>query len=643
MSTHRLDLKPTRLAWIGAFAGVFYACAGGALATVSGALTLVPAFLAGIVLALLGFVTAGNFYFTRRETLEQQNLEAFRREHPGTELFEDSDEALKLARRAQRYYRRFAIPVAVFLIGAGAVVVSVWLWRAWSSSPQLQVVAQPLQFGVLALALFIGAMIGGAYYVGASREPDQRWLRPIGAWLLFTGLLYLVGGLSLLFQLWGFKASVFQLNIARVELFFIMALGAELMVSTVIEFYRPRTVAEERPLYESRLLALFTEPGGIARNVAVALDYQFGFEVSEARFYRFFERTLVPFVILMVIFFWLLTSIIVIRPEEQGIRERFGAVVSKTPLTAGLYFKLPWPLARIYRFPVARVQEITVGYVPAGEADAELDDSVITWDKQHNKEETDYLIPNPHAEKDYTPVKVQDVGNVPVTTSLMSASIPLYYKVHNLYDYRYRHRDSKSLIEQITMREIVKYLAGVDIFDILTRERGVGGRILKERIQSAVDDLQVGIDVVFVGLEGLHPPVEVGDSFHMVVAASEKKQTELLKAEQYAIGRKPESEAEALDIVTRAKTYSYDKRRIAQAEIQRFEKQLQAYKKEPQLFMTRQYLDVLEQEITDIRKYIMASGYENEVLVLDLKEKLRADLLDIDLGETQKAKPEAEK
>lgn len=641
MNNHT-DIKPVRLAWIGALAGILYIGAGAGLAAASGALAFGPAVLSSAVLTLLALLTAGKFHFARRESAEKENLEQFRREHPGTELFDESDEALRLASRAHKTYHRFMIPAGGFLAGSLTLTVSVWLWRRWSAAVSHGAVSDPLQFAVLSLALFVAAMVAGAYYVGASRDSGQRWLRPTGAWLLSTGFLYLLAGVSLLFQLWNVKIANLQLNTARLQLAWLIVLGAELILSTIIEFYRPRTATEERPVYESRILSLFTEPGGIARNVAAALDYQFGFEVSEARFYRFFERTLIPFAGLMVVLFWLMTCLVVIRPEENGIRERLGRVVSKKPLAAGLYVKMPWPFAHIVRFPVERVQEITVGYTPAEDDNGKVSGQVIVWDQQHNKTETTYIVPNPHLQKQKDYVQVEDVGKVPVTTSFMAASIPLYYKVRNLYDYRYRHGDADTLIEQVAMREIVKYLAGVDIFDILTRERGQGGINLKQRIQTAVDRLELGIDIVFVGLEGLHPPVEVGDSFHKVVAASEQVQTKLLEAEQYAIRREPESEAEALDIKTRAETYRYEKASIAKAEIQRFNKQLEAYRKQPDVFVARSFLDVLEEETKGVRKYILASGKGREVIILDLKQKLRKDLLDLDLGAEEPTREETD-
>ncbi|MBR6057711.1 MAG: hypothetical protein IKP58_06035, partial [Victivallales bacterium] len=174
--------------------------------------------------------------------------------------------------------------------------------------------------------------------------------------------LFLAAAVALFLEYFKKAAETADITIAKVGLVILTILAIELILGFVIEFYRPRMPGEEeRPLIESRLLALFTEPGGVARNVAASLDYQFGFRVSEVWFYRFLERTLVPLFVAMVILLWLQTCLVVIGSEEQGIHERFGRVENQEPLQAGMYFKYPWPLARIRRFPVEEVQEIELG------------------------------------------------------------------------------------------------------------------------------------------------------------------------------------------------------------------------------------------------------------------------------------------
>src|SRR5437879_12811545 len=81
--------------------------------------------------------------------------------------------------------------------------------------------------------------------------------------------------------------------VARVLCGLLAVVALETLVNVVLEMYRPRVKGKlGRPLYESRLVGLLGQPEGLITTAAQALDYQFGFKVSETWFYRFFEKAL---------------------------------------------------------------------------------------------------------------------------------------------------------------------------------------------------------------------------------------------------------------------------------------------------------------------------------------------------------------
>ena len=147
------------------------------------------------------------------------------------------------------------------------------------------VARRPLSMAALSILLAITSAVCGSYFVGVSRETGCRWLRPSGAWMFLTGSLFLLSGGVMLCEHFSKWPDVVDHRAAQAAVLILVVLAVEHVLSFVIEFYRPRMPGEElRPLPESRLLALLTEPGGVARNVAASLDYQFGFQVSEVWF-----------------------------------------------------------------------------------------------------------------------------------------------------------------------------------------------------------------------------------------------------------------------------------------------------------------------------------------------------------------------
>ncbi len=647
--------RPEKLAWIASLIGLFFLVTAVLLSKVVTCSACVPVVLASGALCLAAVVSAGRLRLARRQAEEALESVEHGRVHAGTELFDEGDDAVKLAARASEHYVKYLVPAFTVLLGVALVASGVVVWSKWNSALTLPVAERPLPYASMAFTFFLAAVISGSYFVGVSRERDCRWIRPCGALMFLNGLLFLLAGIALVGEGVLDSPATVDPRFAKVAMGLLIVLGAELITNFIIEFYRPRSPGEEeRPLYESRLLALFTEPGGLARNVAASLDYQFGFQVSEVWFYRFLERTVVPFAIVMAAALWLQTCLIVVNTEENGIRERFGRVVSREPLTPGLHFKLPAPLARIYKFPVERVQEIPIGYIPEGhegegedehaeELDPEMGEMqgdptgrVVVWTKTHHKKEFDFVVASaPTYTMDEGETGIESTEPLPVSVYFLSASIPLYFKVSNLYDYAYGHRDALATLKRVATREVVRYLANVDFFDILTTGRARSSGILQRRIQDAADELKLGVQVVFIGLQGLHPPVKVGEAFDEVVAAMEERDEKVMNAEQYAIETVLGAHAEKVGVLSDAAAYRNGRVRVSGAEAERFDKQLAAFDAAPKLFVLRSFLDVLEREGMLVRKFVVGTKEGTEVYEIDLQKKLRPDLRDLDLDRTE--------
>ena len=72
--------------------------------------------------------------------------------------------------------------------------------------------------------------------------------------------------------------------------------AVETLFSLVFEIYRPRSKGQaQRVLYESRILGLLGQSGGLFNTAAQALDYQFGFKVSDTWFYHYLEQSVAAF------------------------------------------------------------------------------------------------------------------------------------------------------------------------------------------------------------------------------------------------------------------------------------------------------------------------------------------------------------
>lgn len=633
--------RPRNLCWAISIVGALFFGVGILIHASGHCSVMVPTLVSAFNVILLGLLGAWRITFARNQAREEEGVAEYRREHGNSELFDDADEAVRLATRANQQFMKFAVPIITVLLGCAEIIFCILTWRVWGKTEFFPQATTPMPLAILAICCFIAVLIAGSFFVGASREAGCRWLRPAGAWLFFTGFLFLAGGVALFLEFFGKAAETADIMVARGALVVLLVLAIELVLSFVIEFYRPRMPGEEeRPLPESRILALFTEPGGVARNVAASLDYQFGFQVSEVWFYHFLERTVIPLLIIMAVALWLQTCLVVISTEENGIMERFGRVVCRTPLQPGLYWKLPAPFETLHRFPVEHVQSMTIGeHIVANPKGHAHDERVVLWSTKHADSEQAFIVAMRQQES-LAPPKESTGGAPPLSIGLLAAHIPLYYKVKDLYNYYYNHNNPSETLKNIATRELLRYMAASDFTDVLGFKRHEAGNVLKERIQDAADRVDLGIDVIFVSLAGLHPPVKVGPSYDRVVASGEEKAEQILKAKAYAASREPTVQGEKVAILQKAEAYKQEKTQISKAEAERFESQLMGYNASPQLFKLNSFLEIFDTNAAGARKYILTGSPELEVLNLDLEKKINSSLLDLNLEPDEEPAPQ---
>lgn len=559
---------------------------------------------------------------------EEKYLLASRKEN---RLLNVEEDVRFTAGRSFDNYKKFAPYVVTVLAALLTGVLLFSFNRYWDVRLGGRVLAEnPLNSALVAGILMFVSIFSGAFFVGQSRAPSFRWLRPLGSWLIAASGVLLLAAIALIcsrYKIEGFDAAAAKVVFGIFAIFCI-----EFVINFIIEFYRPRTSGEAHPLFESRLLSLFTEPGGVMRNLADALDYQFGFKVSGTWIYGFIERSLFPLLILWGAIFWLTTSIYEVGPNEVGIRERFGRVVSTTPLKAGVYLDLPWPFGNINRFSCDRVYSVNVGVAHAGaNGKVEKVPEVVTWTKTHIDNENMFLIavaPQGEVEK---PKQESESASV----AFIGMNMPVQYRIREseIMDYAYGNRDPQQILKRLSEQVATEYLASCELMHVMSDNRVKAADAMKTQIQALVDADKLGIEIISVNLLDVHPPVEkVAPAFQDVIGAMEKKEAAVLEAKAYSVRIVPEAESAALKTEQDAISYRYRIKTVAEAESQRFFKQLQSYQAMPSMFVLNERLLLLERDAADLRKFIISSSLQNEIYELNFEEKARLDLIDADLG-----------
>ena len=558
-----------------------------------------------------------------RERLEKLEFDELAKTHSGSALFEARDAEVFPAQRSREQFERFFVPAftaILFVLQAGGA----WLlWRWLSQSTTATEVKEPIAglalFGVFALLLFLL----GRFSATIARLERQRLLRPGASYLLFNAFLALVVALGMVGVWAGFPKTDFVVAHVLCGLLGLVAL--ETLVQLVLEIYRPRVKGKiERPLYESRLVGLLGQPEGLITTAAQALDYQFGFKVSETWFYRFFEKALGWLLLLQLGALVLSTCVVFIEAGEQGLLEHFGQrVESRSPLGPGAHLKWPWPIDRVYRFRAEQIQTFHVGFA---EESGQERERYVLWSQGH-RGETNFLVANRMQFSQEVTNEVSAKRTPPV--SLLTVSVPVQFQITNLLEWAYNNEDAPALLEDLGTREVVRYLVGVDMNDIMSQGRQEAALVLADRIQTAANQHGLGASIISVDLGDLHPPVKVAPDYEKVIAAVQTKQAKILAARADDIRTNALAGAQAVSILNRASAERTSREIGALAQAALFTNQIPAFETAPSVYMERAYLQTFAHATASARKYLLLTTNTHDVLTFDLQESLAQSLLNL--------------
>ncbi len=598
-------------------------------------------FLGGAGIWLVLFLQFRQRRLADEERFDIEQYDRLRREGKDTSVFEANmvESQMHIAAKRLAWMEKYLLSVFSVINAGYLLCIGFWLLAKVRNEPVGAFDGEVLEAIAYLAGFALISFVFSRYAVGMSQQAIWRPLRAGGSYLFSNALACFALGIILFLAQTGYAMA--EKVTGYVLVILMIVIGLEILLNLLMDAYRPRIKGQyRRAPYESRLLGLFCEPGGILRTASHALDYQFGFKVSETWFYKLLEKAVVPMLILQALILYLLSCFTVVPEGHQGVLERFGKPVNTgradeaKPYESGMHLKLPWPIDKVETFPVDQIQTIDIGFVRKDpifdDKGREISQSTpILWTIEHWKEEFPFLIAVPGSN-----VKEEDASEVSAESviDMLVLALSLQYKIDDVAQYGYGqdkcYKDPRKLLTEMAYREVVHYCATTSIEALLGPGRHETTEYFKKEIQAKVDENKMGIKVVFVGLESVHPPVKVAESFEKVVSTFQKKQALILKATGRAQEILSMAKGGANVLVARANAYKAERTAIAKADALRFNHQLEAYKKGGDVYRWREFLSVLDERLPSMRKYIISSDdVKNWTYEIDLKEKLQPDLM----------------
>ncbi|SFM62692.1 FtsH protease activity modulator HflK [Thermodesulforhabdus norvegica] len=295
-----------------------------------------------------------------------------------------------------------------------------------------------------------------------------------------------------------------------------------------------------------------------------------------------------------------MNSYFTVNPQETAVVLRFGKF-SRTA-DAGLHFKLPFGIERVYKVPTGRVLQREYGYrtIEAG-------------------------IRSKFAERGYE----QEARMLSGDLNVVDVQWTVQYKIADPVKYLFRLVDVESTLDDISESVMRRMVGNRYADEVLTVGRAEIAEMVRKEIQAIMDHYETGLRIITVKLQNVNPPDPVKAAFNEVNEARQEKERMINEAQQIYNEQIPRARGQAQQMITEAEGYALERVNRARGETERFLEILAEYQKAPEVTRKRMYLEAFEGFINKVKG----------VVVFDENQKNTLNLLDI--GRTLMGLPES--
>ena len=284
---------------------------------------------------------------------------------------------------------------------------------------------------------------------------------------------------------------------------------------------------------------------------------------------------------------WLSTSIVVVGPYQEAAVYRIGALQDEL-LQPGLHFVLPYPFDKAEIYDTKTVQKVTIGY--------------------KSNESTDNIWTSSHGEDEY---KLLLGGG----DELVSINLRLEYKITDLKQYLKSSKSPESIMEALAYELVMEQTISTDLSSLLSVNRYEFAKNFREELTRKLDEKNIGIEVVSVVLESIHPPVEIADVYQELISAEITAEKYILDAEAQAAVWKADAQTTYDTIVCKANAEQATKVSKAKSNIKEFMASVEANKKNPSAYHYQKYLAAVRDAYGKGNLVILGPGIDQSAII----------------------------
>lgn len=267
----------------------------------------------------------------------------------------------------------------------------------------------------------------------------------------------------------------------------------------------------------------------------------------------------------------------------MGVVYRLG-VLQKETLSPGIHFVLPYPVDKVEIYNTESVNTLTIGYNSKKSGDN-------LWTGSHGNQEHKLLLGS---------------GD-----ELVSINLRLEYKINDTLKYLISTSSPLKILEAQAYDLVTDMTIKTDLTELLSTDRDAFSKSFEKQLSKTIRSYDLGIEIVSVVLESIHPPLEVSGMFQSTVNAQIEAQQIITEAQMFAeevvVGAKETSNDE---IAEATKNY-YTKLAEAQTQVAEFMAGVDAYNTYSKEYKYYKYLNAVSKAYNNSRLVIVGKGIDS--------------------------------
>ena len=298
-------------------------------------------------------------------------------------------------------------------------------------------------------------------------------------------------------------------------------------------------------------------------------------------------RDITPAVVFLIaVLLWLSTCIIQVETNQQAAVYRIGNLQEKI-LKPGLHLTLPYPFDKVEIYDTETVNKTTIGYKATENSDN-------IWTEGHQGEEYKLLLGG---------------GD-----EVVSINLRLEYKISDLKQYLTTATSPEFMMQALAYELVTDQTIATDLSSLMSADRDAFSENFQKELAKMMEEKNLGLEVVAVILESIHPPVEIAWVYQELISAGINAEKYLVNAQDVAAVTIAQAETTHDTTVGGAQVSYEEKVAAAKASVTEFMASVEAYNASSDAYKYQKYLAAVRKAYGNANLVILGEGVDQSAI-----------------------------